>query len=116
MKDFKIRAYDKDKKLMLDIMDRSWHEAYNMKIGDFIPTTILRIGMLYDSTMLFTGLKDKKGKDIYEDDILLWDKINCGKIEVVCKWDYYSLNQYDLYNDQLEVIGNIHQHSELLRK
>lgn len=74
-----------------------------------------------DSLMQFTGLKDKKGKDIYEGDVIktpsgigfmVFD--NCGYAiespgsEAV---DY----EFSGYYLECEIIGNIHENPELLK-
>ena len=73
----------------------------------------------------FTGLLDKNGVEIYENDIIEWKEHNiifkvewsqedCG---YVCHRDFPmscgSMNQ--MYLDHFVIIGNIHQNPELLK-
>lgn len=81
----------------------------------------------------YTGLKDKKGKRIFEGDIVVYDNspynVYCSphKGEIVWhKWAwrlkyfehgsvyYYSLGSEDFFGAKSEVIGNIHDNPELL--
>jgi len=76
----------------------------------------------------YTGLKDCKGKDIYEGDILDWkhfyvygDTDGIKKVDVVvfragafvCK-RYGKLARDFGYQQPCEIIGNIHENPELL--
>ena len=74
----------------------------------------------------YTGLKDKNGKDIYEDDIVErfggkysngiveWD--NYGLWRIICpeeEWSY-GTDQRE-FSETHEVIGNIYENPELLK-
>lgn len=62
----------------------------------------------------YTGLKDKKGKEIYERDIVrVWDE----KIGRIVEWDAdrWSCDGLSLINT-CEVIGNIYENPELIKQ
>lgn len=77
----------------------------------------------------FTGLTDKKGKDIFEGDVVL-ERLKCNRkdgdpYEIIfedCQW--FGKNSYGnktglslLYDFHiLKIIGNIHDNPELLNK
>jgi uncharacterized phage protein (TIGR01671 family) len=69
--------------------------------------------------MQFTGLKDKNGKDIYEDDLVITDEAGwMGRVSYVRDSFMVGDNKggfsYQCNWERFEVIGNIYENSELL--
>ena len=73
----------------------------------------------------YTGLKDKNGKEIYDNDILYCSKVYyklkrhiSGAYELyeILKDGKYSCKPYFLFHeiDKVEIIGNIYENPELL--
>lgn len=132
MREIKFRAFHKDKKIMYKV---NWiasigdsltgHNIGVMHSPDF-PSDINPLGEWFANTkdfelMQYTGLKDKNGKEIYEDDVVssrilfgnwkvYWDKEDCGFF-LVDNEGYTTC----LDSEECEVIGNIFESPELLK-
>lgn len=113
MREIKFRAWDKQEKLMAYNVERIYDcdtlypcRSFGEVLDDkerFIP-------------MQFTGLKDKNGKEIYEDDLVEYDD---GKFKVF----WYSLGLWSITalmqntgidSSDVVVIGNHYENPELL--
>lgn len=116
MRQIKFRAWDKNHGCM--------HYSDNCTL-DWLFDLPKRHG---GSVMQFTGLKDKKGKEIFEGDIIKrkdsrfyysihWGKTSFGVSEHRDSGKFSSDFRYHWDGNELgEVIGNIYENPELLNK
>lgn len=128
---FKFRAWDKINNEWIKIPHLSLDVKTGMLNGFFDYTEAAKRRYTLEQC---TGLKDKNGKLIYEGDIveiMVWDDIEEDWIETKGKvyWSKedaaflifvsydgeYSLNsQETFYGQEIKVIGNIHENTDLL--
>ena len=126
MREIKFRAWDKAYKHMINDFNPICHGEMN--IFDFSFLARWREGII---PMQYTGLKDKKGKEIYEGDILETGQYTYGPVVVIwdvgtCSYDlqtkdgseqehlFDTSGKSDLGYVFWEVIGNIYENPELL--
>jgi len=123
----KFRAWSPENKTMYPVTELKWEKDMLLWYGPG-PDHQCRGGSVL---MQFTGLKDKNGVEIYEGDVLsrLPEDGPNGKVfRQVVEWEHAKEKYEDIEGDilicgfyldatffyTLEVIGNIHQHPELL--
>ena len=115
---------------MREIKFRVWNGKEIYQVNNRLDFTL--DGKLIGSTkfkfMQYTGLKDKNGVEIFEDDIVycndvyyevIWETAKAVVFKIsksseikypkICK-QYFGFNA----NDRIEVVGNIYEHSHLL--
>jgi uncharacterized phage protein (TIGR01671 family) len=120
-REIKFRAWDKETGLWYG----NYGEPFTLKdaMGKMWHTGLDRLEF-----MQYTGLKDKKGKEIYEGDIVRIGSLDgepLGEIEWISDQAQYEIRDNDkyqfggehvneLHTRYFEVIGNIHENPELL--
>ncbi|TDM18105.1 hypothetical protein ETI05_03545 [Macrococcoides canis] len=112
MENLKFRVWDRYDKCMSNdvyLTGQTFYESLNEILAD--EQYIL---------MQSTGLRDKNGKEIYEGDIVECYTEGLSVVEFVegvfglrCNGYFEGFN---LVNGQCVIIGNIHEHSELLEE
>lgn len=121
MREIKFRAWDKQKHKWADSIavydDGSWSAQFGSVEGFNEEDGV--------ELMQFTGLKDKHGKEIYEGDILSWQRVkriviwNNGTFKTSNSKNrlHHANNLYaqKIHKLKIEVIGNIWENPELLK-
>jgi uncharacterized phage protein (TIGR01671 family) len=131
-RDIQFRAWDIKGKHILNVGALDWHWSHIAVYAE-AETLEWRPDMDVDCVLMqLTGLKDRNGKDIYEGDIVrrrgeatgyevVWDPSDTGFYGRSAPYNGIpsaSCQVVGLNNAgvSLEVIGNIHENPELLRK
>lgn len=121
-REFKFRVWSEKNKKMLEVQKHSFKTGLSMTYGSNMERYF---GML----MQYTGLKDIKGTEVYEGDILSIKIYSRDKIIVQCKalvefkdgcfgviWGYDKtfLSLKSFFKTKFEVVGNKYENPEIL--
>ena len=120
----KFRVWDKSKSYMIFPVGDYWFNdeentitfAMDNVVGDHDDGTRFEL-------LLFTGLSDKKGKEIYEGDIIRWfdnyNKPETHQVKWSDKWSCFDFPMWAVDGGKgfydFEVIGNVYESPELLK-
>ena len=125
MREKKFRAWDNEKKVMV-LLDRQWicneysSICFRSSQKEYQGICEWPVGNEENQIIVqYTGLKDKCGKEIYEGDIIkkVFPYNQNFAIEPIPEfYDQLGSLQEQGSIDYLEVIGNIYENSNLLKK
>ena len=126
MRDLRFRAWDKDAKEMFPVVTIQFNAFYGVFAFPYCLDNVKPkdrdIGYNVE-LMQNTGLKDSKGVELYEGDIVKPDDDSLGNKRFVCDWD--NLDKFGDWVDNLLgdgsypkmiITGNIYENPELLKE
>ncbi|WDD89088.1 YopX family protein [Fusobacterium nucleatum] len=126
MREIKFRAWHKEKKIMGEVLgiDILHKEIFfsNEDVDCYEHTDFKDIEL-----MEYTGLKDKNEKEIYEGDIVkLRANHGIGVIKYSDEWGAFVVEYIkprplvvlgmNYYKEDIEILGNIYENSELIKE
>ena len=125
MREIKFRAWHKEKKIISEVLGIDiLHKEIFFSNGDVDYCEIS--DFKYIELMQYTGLKDMRGKEIYEGDILfesfgeryhkvIFENANF-RAEAEGDFDEYSFDLIDIVAQGCEIVGNIYENPELIKE
>ena len=126
----KFRAWDKKRKVWLDMEVYAINPCGEYGLLCCGDQDFIVADSIEPELMQYTGLKDKNGVEIFENDVCIHKQVAGGLLEPapaknvqivwtelhngwICDDGKY---QYSMQTSQLEIIGNIHENPELIKE
>ena len=105
MKELKFRAWD-GKKMIDDVVPASETSIIELFEYEWQETEVKAVEQ-------YTGLEDKNGKEIFEGDLVAYEKDNIASVRFEYGGFYPFVEPYNYFDcpsgKEVEVIGNIHE-------
>jgi len=126
MREIKFRAWHKGKKIIVNVLGIDILHKKIFFLNEDVDC-YEHVDFKNIELMQYTGLKDKNNKEIYEGDIVkLRNNHGMGVIKYSDEWGAFVVEYIkprpiavlgmNYYKEDIEVIGNIYENSELLKE
>jgi uncharacterized phage protein (TIGR01671 family) len=119
MREIKFRAWHKRHKEMFYYVEHVTHPDGSTEIGyiGYKDEGLFRPDEDQVELMQYTGLKDCKGQDIYEGDIVRVEDTALDAVEYQgASFTVFNLSLNNFAPENVEILGNIYEHPELLKE
>ena len=114
MREIKFRAWIRDDEWDESEEQQEYVMVYDLAFEEYEPLNDLLASVKH--LMQFTGLHDKNGKEIYEEDIWIHPDFNKPQVIKDMREFYMEIMSRNINCNYVEVVGNVYEIRELLKE